>query len=309
MVVSDINNGMQEFRIDGLPPGQRNSSRLGYAGIKIPEIKDSFKKEITAKNDGKFSFWEFGKNIIKGTGQFFADIYKNVIEHPVISAGFIAAGAAAASTPLGLMLLSAGGLLAATFGAAFVAVKSAGLINDGKWDKLEKQGEEFGKLIPATIISVLGVLRSSKMLADTSAKWAQLTSSVSKSAKSATSAEISATKFWPAIKKAIRADDLAASLVYRIIKVPFRAIKKPFLSKENRANYKIFTLKNNAGKSIYETFSEKLKTSKFFTDTEKKYLASYMDKSDPNRARIFDWTFKGLRDLRNFIPAAKQASE
>ncbi len=343
----DINTSNKPLPLFGKENFNVNSNP-DYSKVKIPEIQDDFqKKKKTAKNDGKFSFLEFGKNIVKGTGQFFVDIFKNIVENPLLSLGVLAVAGAMASTPIGLMILSGCGLMAALFGTAIVAFKSGQHIAGGKWDKLEKEGIEVGKIIMTALTSAFGAIKASKMLTAAASETAATKKAFSISglwegikkrctrAKPDTAVNNKAFSMsglwegiknlpanakkgliddwkhlWPALKKTFKIDaDLTGSLMWRLLKVPFKAVRKPFLSKDKRANYRIFTLKNNKGEGVYQTFVNKnLSRSRVFSDQEKAYLATLADKNNPNRARLFDWTFSAFRKSNNpaIITSARQ---
>jgi len=309
------------------------------AGIKIPEINDSFSKKKaekkTSANDGEFSLLELGKNIVKGTGQFFVDIYKNIINHPILSLGILAVAAAVASTPIGLMALGGAGILTTLFMTGMTAYKSGKLTKQGKWDELEKEGIQIGKLIPALIISTMSAMRGAKLLTKAAHKMSAtraatalkasmkpnlnqiislntngtraITASAIKAANARNAASFG-TQIWTNLKKAFCVDNNLTGRLWRVIKIPFRAIKKPFLSKESRTNYNIFSLKDKQGRGLLKGFSDDISRNKLFTRSEKDYIASILNKSDPDRAKLFDWTF-GIEKFKSIIPALRQRSE
>lgn len=164
--------------------------------------KDSFeKKKIDANNDGKFSFKEFGKNMVKGVGQFFVDIYKNVVENPLFSIPAILLIGAMASTPVGLAFVAGGGIFASAFAAFFAGVKTINNVIDKKWDDIEKQGIDYGKIIPGAILSVIASVKAIKQL-DNSATLGQ------------------------ALGKAADINTFLIHIAKNIVKSPYRLIQK-----------------------------------------------------------------------------------
>ena len=265
MTVSNLNNNIFDVNSNKKEFTSNNINKSNYTfGSKIPQTKDVFVKKISPDSDNKFSFLEFSKNIAKGAGQFFVDIAKNIVENPLISIPILILGAAAASTPLGLMILSGAGLWAGIFGLGFLGVKSANLITDKKWDELEEKGKDLGKLIPATVISALGALRGAKILEK--ASKAQNTS-LSLSASAKKSLKINADLSWIAIKN--------------IVKIPYKVFKSKSLKPSE-----IFF---EPLKKDYHTAISKLKPSSF-TQGEKIYL----HKQD-GLNKLFDWKFSDLK--------------
>ena len=163
MSSTDINNNIYSIKpADSVHFGGFTATRPGFSATKIPEINDTFTKKNNTAKDGRFSFLEFGKNVVKGTGQFFTDIYKNIVKDPYISIPLLVLGAAIASTPVGLAVLAGGGVIASAFSLVFMGIKSGSLIVDKKWDELEKQGTDLGKLIPGTIMRAVGSIKGIK---------------------------------------------------------------------------------------------------------------------------------------------------
>lgn len=268
---------------------RNNINPHNYSVKKFSERPDSFHKRNNASNDGKFSFLEFGKNIIKGTGQFFVDIAKNIIKNPVSSLIFMGLGAAMASTALGLTVLSGAGIFSVLFGAAILGIQSANLINHGKWDDLEKKGKDLGKLIPAAIISTMSAVKGSKMLAETAAKMQNTTKS-----------ETSLPGLLSGMRKAISIDsNIGWSLIKNAVKAPFKAVKSlvknpiEFFKKNNLKNlHKFFT------EGVQKDYGNVMKglDKKLFSENEINYLNTLFDKGNPGMSGIFDLKFSGLRN-------------
>jgi len=143
--------------------GRFTGYRHTNPAVKTPEIKDTFEKRNTS-GDGKFSFLDFGKNIAKGVGEFFTDIYDNIVKNPLITIPSIAVAGAMAATPVGLAFLAGGGVFASIFGAAFLGFKAASNISGQKWDELEKQGKDLGKLIPGALLSGVAAVKSIRQI-------------------------------------------------------------------------------------------------------------------------------------------------
>ncbi len=300
----------------------------GYQNIKIPEIKDTVvyqksgfgqkqgEKVREAEIDGKFSFLEFGKNIVKGAGQFFYDIYENVVNKPIISLGMLVLGAAVASTPLGLTLLAGAGLMMSLVGAIFIGGFSAYYAASKEWDKLEEQGKEIGKLIPATIISAIGAVKASKMLSQATTGSAATTEKLSTSMKKTMNYFNQSS--WEVIKNAVLTPYRMAKLIW--------ANPRQFFTKDIKQTHKLFTggisekhistnygnkgylkfrnLKNDYERSVNLNINPKL-----FTSKEKDYMLTVLNRKDPDRAKFIDWKFRGLLDASSLPTIIKQAGE
>ncbi len=300
----DINNQINATKhTDSIFGHQKpDGARTNYAEPKIPEIKDSFEKKKTAENDGKFSFLEFGKNIVKGAGQFFVDIYKNIVENPIISLGILALGAAVASTPLGFALLAGGGLMFSLGSVIFIGCRSAYFAADDKWDKLEKEGKEIGKLIPATIISAIGAVKASKMLSQAT------TGSAATSEKLSVSLKKSMNYF----------NQASASVLKNVVLFPYRIGKsiindpKKFFNEDIKHIHKFFTGGinkdySNLGKDYVNAVRNL--NGNLFSAAEKQYMLTVLSKTNPDRARFFDWKCQGLLDINSIPTIIKQAGD
>ncbi len=269
--------------------GSFTNNRPVTSPVKTPEIRDSFTKtKADPTSDGRFSFLEFGKNMVKGFGQFFTDIYKVIVENPLFALPAIALVGAMAFTPVGLAFLAGGGVFAALFGTLFVGVKAAINIANGEWDELEKQGKDVGKIIPGAILSTIGAVSAVK----------QLQTLAGVSGKVGTG------------KSVLKAGDINAFFITMLkdtFKAPFRLFKKYVRGKEYKngvflgamkADWKTFTngpLKSKEGnffKRIIDFFLNPRLDNRLFPKDgqEALFLSRAVDKD-----RIF--THKGLFDF------------
>lgn len=156
--IFNVNSGRAEF--DGFKGKQTRPER-----IKIPETADSFTRKTEEKQgNGKFSFLRFGKNVVKGTGLFFVDIYNSIVKNPLISIPLIAVGAAVASTPIGLAILAGCGVWGAAIGTIIVGAKMGWNAYKKRWNEVENQGIELGKVISGGALSTIGAVKAVRQL-------------------------------------------------------------------------------------------------------------------------------------------------
>lgn len=160
MGFSGVDNNI--YRIHATKPqfGSFTAKKPATSPVKTPEIKDTFKKRNDPTKDNKFSFLEFGKNVAKGSVQFFTDIAKSIVKHPFIAVPLMVIGGAAASTPLGFAALAGYGVTAGVFNLLLMGIKTGNLIHKNKWDELETQGKDLGKTITGTTISAIGAVKA-----------------------------------------------------------------------------------------------------------------------------------------------------
>lgn len=165
------------------------------------------KKPDDPTSDGKFSILEYGKNIGKGVLKFIPDTIMGIVKNPLVSLPMLALGVAMASTPVGLTILAGTGILAVAIGGVFLGVKSASLAAEGKWDDLEKTGEELGKFIPAAALSTVGAFQG--------VRWLERASNAGKASNLGTS-----------MKKAVNLSDFYSSFLKNIVCMPGRAFNR-----------------------------------------------------------------------------------
>ncbi len=280
--------------------GRFTGYRHTNPAVKTPEIKDTFER-TNPSNDGKFSFKEFGKNVAKGVGKFFTDIYDNIVKNPLITIPAIAVAGAMAATPVGLAFLAGGGIFASIFSAAFIGIKATSNISDKKWDNLEKQGKDLGKLIPGAILSGVAAVKSIRMIE----KAGGITKNFSGIGRS--------------IGKAGEINAFIMSIFKNIAKAPFRI----FSPKMKQADGGVFfgALKKDWGNFITGTgkkgFFNPVLNEKTFTQGEKTILGNILDKPFSSQGTGFiDFTYglgrahKSKNFLQASIPALRcQAGE
>ncbi|OGI04824.1 MAG: hypothetical protein A2Y25_04360 [Candidatus Melainabacteria bacterium GWF2_37_15] len=253
MASTGINSNIYSVKpADSVQFGGFTATRPGFSATKIPEIKDTFNKRNNAANDGKFSFLEFGKNVVKGTGQFFTDIYKSIVENPFISVPLMIVGAAMASTPLGFAVLTGAGIAGSIFGFGLLGIKAACLISGKKWDDLEKEGNNLGKIITGSALSALGAVKAVRSIEN-----------ISKAGKTSTVAQ--------SLRKAFTYDGLSWNFMKNGFMAPFRRFKFTAPMKkdygkfvDSLANKPLFTTKEAEFLNLKDTklfdwkFSQKL---------------------------------------------------
>lgn len=220
MAISEINSKSVFSSYEAQLDSYKGKSLPAVQKTKIPEIKDTFGKMDETK-DGKFSYFQFGKNVVKGAGKFFLDIGKTILKHPIMSLVGVGFFGAMAASPLGLAFLAGMGMTVVLFEGTLLGINMAKLAAKGKWDELEKSGEKLGKLIPAGVMSGMGAIKSIKMMSGAQ-KAGNFLSCTRKAV------ELDAKLSWIFIKNAGKT---TFNGVVSMIKNPKKSFTKEFLKK------------------------------------------------------------------------------
>lgn len=269
-----INNDIYSSYAEKMNSYRGNPSKnnnLPAVTTKIPEIKDTFIRG-KASEDGKFSSFEFGKNVVKGVGLFAVDIVKNVFKHPLLSLGSIAVFGALASAPLGLSFLAGIGIASVAVGGVLLGIKAANCAVNDKWDDLEKTGTQLGKLLPAGLISGFAAMKGISML--------------SKASDAGQKASL-----LQSVRKAVELDvNIAGSFIKNVVATTFNGVKSVVKNPTTFFKKEVWKEAWAFKKNIKTDYQEIVKglNKNLFSAKEKNFL--HKD------AKVFDWTYKNFKE-------------
>lgn len=193
-------NEINSIYIKGIK-NNNNSVKNKYGSrIVFEDRSDEFvsNKKTDGSNDGKFTFGQAAKNLIKGV----ISPLSAIIKHPIATIATLAGvGAACVAVPALTPVLTIGFGALSLFQLGKATVNTIKDYSNGNYDKAEKGFEGIGQGIVGTVMTALGLKQSAKIAAESKVLASTGAKALTDAQKSEIAADVAKYGFKGALKE------------------------------------------------------------------------------------------------------------